>query len=375
MPARRIRSRSALVLLAVLAVGAGEARAAVSAQIEVEAILEGRVLLGDSAMPGGTVVLHRVSDVEQGEIDSTRVSNGSFSFRLPGLPNPAVGELYFASVRHQGVMYFGPAITQPIQLDSTYLIQAYDTILAPPEGMNLALEGRIVIFEPQGESWSVMDVFTLHNELDRTIVARPGGRVWEYPLPGTATDVTSEGEMSTDVLAYEDGGIVARGAIPPGERMFMVRYSLPSPEVSIPTVDTTGFFEVLVREPAPPIDITGLTPAGSEEIAGGQYRRYSGEAVALPSVDISLGEEAEPPPVEWVAVILAIVLAAGGVVALRARSARTSAAARTDRRQELLLDVARLDEDYQRVKSPSEEVTREYRARRAALIEQLRKGA
>ena len=76
-----------------------------------------------------------------------------------------------------------------------------------------------------------------------------------------------------------------------------------------------------------------------------------------------------------IAVILAIVLAAGGVVALRARSARAPAAARIDRRQELLLDVARLDEDYQRMKSPSEADTREYRARRAALIEQLRKGA
>lgn len=375
MPALRTRSRPAHVLLAVLATGAGEARAAVPAQVEVEGILQGQVLVGDTAMRSGTVVLHRVSQIEQGEIDSTRVAGGSFAFRLPALPNPTVGELYFASVRHQGVMYFGPAITEPIQLDSAYQIQAYDTILAPQEGVDLPLEGRIVILEPQGDSWSVLDIFTLHNELDRTIVARAEGRVWHHPLPSAATDVVSEGEMSPDVIAYEGGGLVVRGAIPPGERMFMVRYSLPSPEVSIPTLDTTAFVEVLVREPAPTLDVGGLAPAGTEEIAGAQYRAYSGQLVAPPSIDITLAEEVEPPPVQWIAVILAVVLAAGGVVALRARVPRAAAAARTDRRQDLLLEIARLDEDYQREKSPSDALTREYRAQRVALIERLRKGA
>jgi hypothetical protein len=317
-----------------------------------------------------------VSDAEQGEIDSTRVVNGGFSFALPGLPNPALGDIYFASVRHQGVMYFGPAITQAIELDSLYLIQAYDTILAPPEGIDVALEGRNLFFEPQGDSWTVTDVFTLHNDSDRTIVAQPGGRVWKYPLPSAATEVTTgEGEMSADVIVYEGGEIVVRGAIPPGERMFVVRYRLASPEVSIPTPGSTTMVDLLVREPAPPLDVTGLTPAESVELeTGATYRRYSGDNVTMPSLEISLGEETAPPPVHWIAVILAAILAAGGILALRARSARAPDPMRAGKREDLLLEVARLDEDYHRQSSPSEAVTQQYRARRAALISRLRDG-
>ena len=116
MPVLRIRSRPAHTLLALLAAGAAPLGA--HAQVEARAVLAGQVLLGDSAMRAGMVVLHRVSDMQQGEIDSTRVANGAFSFTLPGVPNPALGDIYFASVHHQGVMYFGPAITQAIDLDS-----------------------------------------------------------------------------------------------------------------------------------------------------------------------------------------------------------------------------------------------------------------
>ena len=339
-------------------------------------MLDGRALVGDSAMRSGTAVLHRVSDIEQGEIDTTRVVDGGFSFVLPSVPNPALGDLYFASVRHQGVMYFGRAVTQALDLDSAYVIQAYDTLLAPAEGMDVALEGRTLFFDPQGDTWTITDVFHLRNDLDRTLVARPGGRVWTYPLPPAASEVvTGEGEMSADVITYDSGSIVVRGALPPGERLFVVRYTLPSPEVSIPTPGPISMVDVLVREPAPPLDVAGLAPAeGAQMESGATYRRYAGENIATPSLDISLGEEVRPPPVQWIAVILAAILAVGAVVALSARSKRAPAPARTDARGELLLEIARLDEEHQRQASPSEAVTQRYRARRAALLSRLRAG-
>jgi hypothetical protein len=347
------------------------------AQVEARAILDGSVQLADSALRVGTVVLHRVSDIEQGEIDSTRVSNGQFSFTLPGIPNPALGDIYFASVRHQGVMYFGPPITQAIDLDSTYVIQVWDTILAPTEGLDVALQSRVLFFDPQGSSWTITDLFELRNDLDRTVVARPEGRVWTYPLPAAATDVvTGEDEMSEDVIVYDAGSIVVRGALPPGTRMFVVRYTLPSPEVAIPAPGTTSTFDVLVREPAPPLEVTGLTPAESAQMESGvTYRRYAGENIADASVDIALGEEVEPPPVQWIAVILAGILTLGGILALRARSTRAAETAPSNKRQDLLLQVARLDEEYQREASPSEARTREYRAQRAALLQRLKNRA
>jgi hypothetical protein len=374
MPVLRLRSRPAHVLLALLAAGAAPPDA--HAQVEVQAVLDGQVLLADSAMRSGTVVLHRVSDIQQGEIDSTRVANGAFAFTLPGVPNPAMGDIYFASVRHQGVMYFGPPITQAIDLDSAYVIQAWDTLLAPAEGMDVALGGRTLFIDAQDATWTITDVFELRNDADRTIVARPGGRVWTYPLPPAATDVvTGEDEMSADVITYDSGSLVVRGALPPGERLFVARYTLASLEVTIPTPGTTELLDVLVREPAPALDVAGLTPAeGVQTESGATYRRYAGENIATPAVVITLGEETSPPPVQWIAVILASILAVGGILALRTRS-RAPAAARSGTREDLLLEVARLDEDYQRHSSPTEAVTQEYRARRAALLQRLRERA
>jgi hypothetical protein len=307
-----------------------------------------------------------------------RVSNGEFAFTLPGVPNPALGDIYFASVRHQGVMYFGPAITQAIELDSAYVIQAYDTLLAPSQGMEVALEGRYLFFEPQGDAWTVTDLFQLRNDVDRTIVARPDGRVWTYPLPPAASDVvTGENEMSADVITFDSGSLVVRGALPPGLREFVVRYTVPSPAVSIPTPGTTALLDVLVREPAPVLDVTGLEPAESMQTeSGATYRVYQGENLGAGSVVITLGEETSPPPVQWIAVILATILAVGGILALRSRSApRPAAASRSGTREDLLLEVARLDEEYQRQSSPTEAATHEYRARRAALLRRLRERA
>jgi hypothetical protein len=305
-----------------------------------------------------------------------RVANGEFSFTLPGVPNPAMGDIYFASVRHQGVMYFGPAITQAIDLDSLYEIHAYDTLLAPTDGANVVLEARTLFVDPQDQSWTITDVFQLRNDFDRTIVARPGGRVWAYPLPPAATDVVMGDEMSADVSTYDSGSLVVRAALPPGERLFVVRYTLASLEVAIPTPGTTAMLDLLVREPAPALDVPGLTPSeGVQTESGATYRRYAGENVAMPSLQIALGEETSPPPVQWIAVILAGILALGGILALRSRSARAPAVARSGTREDFLLEVARLDEEYQRQSSPTEAGTQEYRARRAALLQRLRERA
>lgn len=332
------------------------------------------MLVGEAPLASGTVVLHQLNDVTQGEIDSTRVGgDGTFTMRLPGLPNPTRGEMYFASIRHQGVLYFGPAIAAAVQLDSLYEIHAYDTLLAPAEGMPVTLEARNIFFEPDGANWRITDVFQLRNDTDRTVVARPGGRVWSYPLPEAATEViTGEGEMSAEVITYEAGGLVVRAALPPGERLFMVRYTLASPEVEIPTPGSTEMFDVLVREPAPPLDIAGLVPAESVELeGGGTYRRYAGEDVATPSLTVALGEERGPPPVEWIAVVLALLLAAAGLVAFRRGSGRP-APVRIDARQSLLIELARLDEDFQSKGSPSKSEKLAYQERRTEMLRRLK---
>jgi hypothetical protein len=346
-----------------------------TAQVLAEPILTGQVMVGDTALTSGTVVLHHVSNTSQGEVDSVAVArDGSFVLRLPRVPDPALEEMYFASIRHDGVMYFGNAITVPVDLDSLYVIHAYDTLWAPAEGVPVALEARNVFFEPNGSQWAVTDLFSLRNDRGRTIVPREGAYVWRYPLPVGAREVVAEREMSADVVTYEGGDVVFRGVLPPGERTFVLRYLVDSLEVTLPTPGETEVMAVLVREPAPSLEVGGLTQGQSVQLeVGVNYRVFSGENVVVPQVRISMVEETEPPPVEWIAVLLALVLAGGGLLAFRGGARASPAAApRGAGRQALLVELARLDEQYESEKSPAAARTNEYRRRRSELMERLR---
>lgn len=341
----------------------------------MEPILAGRVLVGDTVMTSGTVLLHHVSQVSEGVLDSVAVApDGSFVMMLPHMPDEGLGEIYFATVQHDGVLYPGHEIVRPIDLDSLYVIHAYDTLIVPPEGVPVTLEQRSVFFEQSDAAWAVTDVFQLRNDGDRTLLPREGGSVWRYPLPAGARDVAAIQEMSANVVGYETGEVVFRGAVPPGPRLFVVRYYLDSLAVTIPTPGGTEMMDVLVREPSPSFDVEGLAQDQPIQLeAGTSYRRFAGQNVSVPQVRLVLVEEEAPPPVEWIAVVLALVLAGGGVLALRGRSGAAPAQATAGQgRQAILLEVARLDEEYESLKSPSAGRTKEYRRRRAELLKGLR---
>lgn len=360
---------------AVLAVLLTLGPAALHAQVPATAMLEGTAYVGDTTMSNGTVVLHRLSEDTQGELDSLAVAgDGSFAFRLPEVPDPARNDVFFASIRHQGVLYFGPAITTAAQLDSVYRIQTYDTLMAPAEGMALPLQSRSVFFEPDSVGWRVTDLFQLRNDESRTIVSREGGRIWSHPLPDEARDVRAgEGELAFDAIQYADGQVVVRAALPPGERLFVVRYRVDDPEISIPTTGTTESMDVLVREPAPPLGVEGLQLMDRVELEpGSTYLRFSGTDVPASSVRITETEDSEPPRVEWAAVILAFLLTGAALYILRpSTETRTAPAGPPVSREALVRQVALLDEEFEAGEASDEERL-EYERQRAELIRRIR---
>ena len=213
------------------------------------------------------------------------------------------------------------------------------------------------------------DLFQLRNDEDRTIVARSGGLVWHHPLPSEARDVAvGEGEVAFDAATYEEGELVVRAALPPGERIFVVRYRIDSPIIDIPNLGTAESFDILVREPAPALEAEGLELVDRVELeAGSTYMRFSGSDISMPFVRVVEADEGSPLPVEWVSVILALVLTGGGLLALRGSSASPGL---VEDRQTLLLKAARLDDEFERGDDPA--LTRsEYRHRREEIIRKL----
>jgi hypothetical protein len=223
--------------------------------------------------------------------------------------------------------------------------------------------------------WRATDLFQVRNDGDRTVVARSDGHTWSYPLPSGARDVMAgEGETSLDVARYEDGSLIVSAALPPGQRLFVARYRLDSPYIAFPTPGVTEALDVLVREPGPPVEIDGLEAADRIDLeGGGTFRRYAAVDYAEPFVELVQGEEVGPPPVEWIAVILAMLLTAGGVLAIRGgRRTPAPTSVPVPGRRELMVEVARLDEDFEALAEPSVAQTSAYRRRRAELMRSLR---
>lgn len=353
----------------------------IDAQEEVEPIIQGEVRAGGNPVPDVMVTLHEVSADFSGEIDSVRVGNeGRFSLRLPRLPEHGVtAEVYFASVRYRGLLYFGPAITSPAQLDSLYVIQAYDTLAVPPGGVELPLIQRSLFLDKMQEGWQATDVFQLRQEEDRTLFSPEEGVIWSYPLPPGARDFqVGQSELAPDDTRFTDGRIELFAPIPPGERFYLVRYSIPEDEFILPLPGLTQRLEVMVREPGPEVDLTPLVPGAPVELEpGNTFRRYEG--VNLSNTEIQARVQAAPfeIPAAWLGVILAGLLGAAGVFAYRRRRSHPlsveDGGPAHERRQDLLLAIARLDENFKDGEEGSSDQRRRYEERRKALLDRLKR--
>ena len=342
---------------------------------------------GDLAVQSGVAVLHRVSMEAAGEVDSVKVSaDGGFEFAIPRSPTiDSRAEIFFASVRHEGVLYFGSAITEDEQLDSLYVVNVFGAEEAPRGGVALPLSVRNIFLERWGEGWRATDLFQIRNAGERTLVAAEGGVVWTYPLPPGATSAElGQGDLPPDAVTFEEGRVDVRAPLPPGERMLLIRYELPDIDVEFPAPGTTETLELLVKEPAPTLDVAGLQPIDVVALdSESTYRRYSG--TGLRDALVSLQEQAERgrPSMGLFAVLIAALLAGVGLVAyLRPKGFATVEAVSTvsgvtvglsapnEGRDGLILRVARLDESLDT--ATDSETRRTLLDERTALIARLR---
>ena len=344
--------------------------------------LRGRVLLDDVPLPSTQVILHRVGSDTSGPLDSLNTRpDGRFRFRLPSVPDSGVEQtVYFASVLHEGVSYFGSAIHLAVQLDTLYEIRVYDTEPAPVAGAALPLQARYMLLEEHQGFWTATDLLQVNNPGQRTLVAVAQGATWGYTFPEGASDLEVGGaEMTPNAAELIDGRLRVTSSIPPGMREFVVRYRLADPFVTLSLPGFTGEMELLVREPAPPLEVAGLQSAPPVEMEQGvTYRRFVEDSLQDATVIVSPGQGQPVVPTRWLAVGLALVLAIASLYSvLRPRAAAVAGHHEVpvqpeitlfERRQMLLLEVACLDESRAKGEIAVEE---EWVASRRALLERV----
>lgn len=287
---------------------------------EDDPVLRGTLRVAGVPADTGTVVLHRVTPEAAGPIDSVRVGpGGTFAIALPEPPGSLLSGTFFATYRHDGVVFFGGPITGPERLEQPYDIRAF-----PSRSLDGSIEPsfrvtfRNVFVEEGPEGWRVTDVFEV-GHADEVTWTSPdpaaGAPVWAHPLPAEARNVqAAESDMSAGSLRLDRGALEVHAPFPPGDRLFVIRYDLPSLETTFPLVGMNGAVEFLVREPAPAMRVQGLQADAPVELERGSlYRRWWGEEVSDMALRIRLGEE-PAPPTAWLAIGLAALLIVGGSV-------------------------------------------------------------
>ena len=352
--------------------------AALVAQEEVIPVIQGQVLSGEDPLPGAMVVLHQVSGEMSGEIDSIQAGpDGTFRLRLPRVPaHAADAEIFFASVQYRGLLYFGHAITDPVQLDSIYLIQAYDTLSVPDGGADLPLTARNVFLEKVEDGWDATDFFQIRNEGDRTLFSADEGMTWQYPLPASARDFqTGQADLAPDAVRFQAGSVALYAPIPPGERFFLVRYHIPEEDFTIPMPGRTEQMEVLIRQPAPDVEFPPLVRSTPVELEQGNvFGRFEGTGLVDSEVRARVLGGSIHFRAEWLGLILAALLGGAGVFAFRAgapRMAKKTLPVATPTRDELILSIAELDEQFQQAGDTGDAARERYLARRRKLLKRL----
>ncbi|MCY4400477.1 MAG: hypothetical protein OXE96_14225 [Gemmatimonadetes bacterium] len=336
-------------------------------------VLAGEVLIGDQPADSGTVVLHRVSAFFTGEVDSVAVDRrGAFEIRLPAEPDSQAGDVFFASIRYQNVLYFGEAITGAENFAEPYLIQTYPTVGAGA-GTFLPLRVRNVFVQlsESGRGWNVTDLFEIGNDARATLVASEDGATWTHALPPEAVDFSvGQSDLSPDAASFREGRIHVSAPIPPGGSVYLLRYRVPEDDFTIPLEGGAGSMELLVREPAGELTVSGLAAAEGIELEGFAYRRFAGREMAPSVVTVARGTPLTPTgSIPLLAVLITLSLAAAGAFLVARGRARPLRAHRaTDRRRGILVQIARLDEEW----SGGSLEVEDYDRRRERLIEELR---
>ena len=350
------------------------------AQEEVIPILQGQVWIGNDPLSEGFVVLHQVSAESSGEVDSVRVEpDGSFQIRLPHVPDHADRpEIFFASVQYRGLLYFGQAVTDAVQLDSLYLIQAYDTLSVPPGGAQIPLSARNIFLEKTETGWAATDVFELRHDGERTLYSPEEGVVWAYPLPGPATDFqVGQADMAPDAIRFAEGRLEVYSPLPPGERYLMIRYHISENDFVVPMPGSTERMEILVREPAPAAEFPPLSPSSQVEFEPGTaFRRYAADSLLDMEVRSEIAPEPWTLPAEWMGLALAGLLGAAGVFGYRRRGGNTPQETITSKeltRDRLVLAIAKLDQDFQSQENRTTSAKKEYETERNALLSKLKR--
>ena len=336
--------------------------------------VSGRVLSGSSdtlrPVSGLMVVLHRIAADSSGPVDSVQTSaTGAYRFRYR-LDGPRT--MYIVSARYAGIAYFTTPLRDATVTSPDADVSVYDTTSA---AFPLSVRARHVVIAPAEADGlrRVVDVLEVANDSTRTLVASPTGRTWRLALPADATQPgSSGGDLPPEAFRFDGANADLMVPFPPGSRQLVITYAIPARRnVTIPVADAVATLEVLVEGGGGTATGAGLTREDQVSMEGRTFERFTAASVPAGS-SFAVGRASGGGNAGRVALlaVAAIAVALGIVVGRRApgKSAPTSPRTTED---SLARQIAALDHVYATPERQAGAGGDHYRARRAALLDQL----
>lgn len=262
------------------------------------------------------VTLHRVGSDAQGPIDSVRTdAKGRYSFHYH--KTGSSDAIYFVSGIYRGIAYFTPPLSKDDVIGIDAEVGVFDTT---SRHVPISVRGHhIVISAVDANAMrNVVEVYDLANDSSVTKIPTgtdAGHSVWSAPLPPGATGAnTREGDFPASAISFADGRVAVFAPFAPGLKQLAFTYSLPAKNfpLSIPVLDTTGVFELMVEEKSGTVTGARLKEVQPVTAESRSFRRFLGSGVprsAVATIDLP-----PPPPQTDPRYLVALTFVLGAVM-------------------------------------------------------------
>lgn len=314
----RVASPCRWVLFAILCLLPGTLRAQT---------VNGEVISGrdSSAVPGVTVLMHRIT-ADAGEVvDSTATdASGRFSFSMSESDDPSA--LFAAAALNDGVNYFGPAMHAGMELPDAYTIVVHDTETIDGTLTDSRIMLRHVVVSPTAHGLvQITEVIDVAGESGRALAtASVVDPIWAIDLPaGIESWTPVAGGLPAEAVSLVGNRVEVRAKLPPTGMRVAFAYFRDGPEVEIPIAHPTDRLEVILVG-AEEEKLVGLNPGSSADLPPASNAKRFVATALEPGAEVGLTLESESAPkgavLIWVIVGLLLLVAAAVSAALARRS-------------------------------------------------------
>ncbi|MBI4295669.1 MAG: hypothetical protein HY667_00985 [Chloroflexi bacterium] len=384
-----IKRIALLVTVLILALGTP-----VMAAEPGKGVIEGALVnktKGGGGVTDQTVTLKTYkNDTETGSATAKTLADGKFTFT--GLATDA-GNSYQVTLTYQGAEYTGDKVAfGKDETKKTVEVTVWDSTSKDDA---IRLQAGHTVITPQEGTLLVQEYFVFVNNSDRTYIGPKDPSNAElvptlrFSLPKGASNLQYEGLMQCCVVNIENG-IADSMAVMPGQKEVMLEYQVPykstgyqfTQKVNHP-LDTYNF---LVQGESVSVTASKLTKEQPVNFQGKLFNYFTGEDIA--KGDLLVVDLAGLPKSSSVGLVIAwmggalAVLAGGFFVAYQRRTRKAEPVAvasagppeaSSRKRQRLLSDIARLDDEFE-AGLISQEVYKKQRAeKKAQLVELMRR--